>query len=310
MKKKLFAGLALILVVLVALFVAFPGLILKLQIDRIRSASGLSEKSVSIGDHQMAYLEGGQGETVLMVHGFGGNKDNWTRFAEFITPHYHVVIPDMPGFGESTFLDSADYGTTEQAKRLDRFVSALGLDNFHIVGNSMGGNIAGRYAVMYPEKVLSLGLFNAAGVSSPEPSELARIIQDGGNNPLIVNSTEDFDRLMSFVFVKPPYIPDFAKKFLIEEGKKHSAGNKKIFEQLAAERGSLEKDLSKIQAQTLVLWGDKDRVLDVSGARVFADGIEHAQLVIMKDCGHVPMVERPQEAAEHYLKFLKKFGDG
>jgi pimeloyl-ACP methyl ester carboxylesterase len=107
------------------------------------------------------------------------------------------------------------------------------------------------------------------------------------------------------VFFKPPEIPSFAKKLLVEEAIKHKASNERIFKQLSSEIGALESDLPKIKARTLVLWGDRDRVLDVSSVQVLEKGLPNASTVIMKDCGHLPMIERPQESAEHYLAFLK-----
>ena len=71
------------------------------RMDTWRSA-GLVKKEIQVDSHRIVYLEGGQGETVLLLHGFAGNKDNWTYFAEPLIRDYHVVIPDLAGFGEST----------------------------------------------------------------------------------------------------------------------------------------------------------------------------------------------------------------
>jgi pimeloyl-ACP methyl ester carboxylesterase len=282
-----------------------PGYLLEWGIDRERTASRLTRKTITVDDHQIAYLEGGQGETIVLVHGFGGNKDNWTRFARHLTLHARVIALDLPGFGESTYLPEASYDYPDQARRLDRFVQALGLARFHLAGNSMGGNISGRYAVLYPDKVVTLGLFNAGGVRSPKLSELEQRIAQGQPNPLIVNSPEDLDRLLAFIFVKPPYIPGFARKLLVEEGRRHHESNQRIFKEISADRFGLEPDLGRIRARTLVLWGDTDRLIDVSAVPIFAAGIPGAKTVVLKECGHAPMVERPEETAGEYLAFLK-----
>ncbi len=127
-----------------------------------------------------------------MVHGFSANKDNWTRFCKFITPNYHAVALDLPGFGGSTYLENESYGIIEQANRLDQFANAAGLKKFHIVGNSMGGNISARYSIMFPEKVLTLGLFDSRRFNIvPYPSEMRTRLSKGEPNPLIAGSTED-----------------------------------------------------------------------------------------------------------------------
>jgi abhydrolase domain-containing protein 6 len=94
-----------------------PGLLVKWSADSERKAAGLQQKKVRVEDHEIAYLDGGYGETILMLHGFGANKDNWTRFAKFISPSYHVVALDLPGFGESTCLDDVSYTIANQAWR-------------------------------------------------------------------------------------------------------------------------------------------------------------------------------------------------
>jgi abhydrolase domain-containing protein 6 len=303
--KKLVAVLAIAAAIAVVLYFALPGLLVKWGRYAELKAAGLKEKSLRVGDHEIAYLEGGQGESILMVHGFAANKGHWTRFAKFITPAYHAVALDLPGFGDSTHLENASYRIEDQAKRLDQFANAVGLKKFHIVGNSMGGHIAGRYAVMFPGRVLTLGLFDAAGVRSPVPSEMAKMLAKGEPNPLIAGSVDEFDRLIKFVFVTPPEIPGWAKKLLADEAMRQRAGNERIAKQRAGEMGALEPDLQKIKAHTLVLWGDQDRIRDVSCVQVFEKGLPRCTTAIMKKCGHVPMIERPQEAAELYLSFLK-----
>jgi len=305
MKKKLVVVLAAVAALAVALYFVLPDLLVKWARQSDRKAAGLQEKSVRVGDHEIVYLEGGQGEAILMVHGFSANKDNWTRFAKSFTPAHHVVAPDLPGFGDSTCLENASYRAVDQAKRLDQFVNAIGLKKFHIVGNSMGGHIAGRYAVMFPDKVLTVGFFNASGVKSPEPSEMAKMLAKGEPNPLLVGSVEEFDRVIRFAFVTPPEIPGFAKKLLVDEAVKHRASNERIAKQISAELGALEPDLPKIKVRALVVWGDQDRLLHVSSVKPFEKGLANCTAVIMKDCGHLPMVERPEETARHYLAFLK-----
>ncbi len=305
MKKKVVVIIAAVVALALVAYFVLPSLLLKRATDSERKAAGLKQKTALIGDHEIAYLEGGRGEAIIMVHGFAANKDNWTRFAKFITPGFRVIALDLPGFGNSTSLEKASYGIAEQAKRLNQFADAMGIQRFHIVGNSMGGYIAAQYAVMFPERVITLGLFNTAGVRSPVSSEMAKRMSRGEPNPLIAGSVEEFDRLIQFVFSTPPDIPGFVKKLLVEEAQNHRAGNERIFKQISSEHEALEPDLPKVKARTLVLWGDQDRVLDVSSALVLKKGLPDSTTVIMKDCGHLPMIERPQEAAEHYLTFLK-----
>ena len=75
----------------------------------------------------MPYLEGGQGEPLVLIHGFSADKDNFTRVARFLTPHYRVICPDLPGFGDATRDPSARHGIADQVTRLKAFLGALGI---------------------------------------------------------------------------------------------------------------------------------------------------------------------------------------
>jgi pimeloyl-ACP methyl ester carboxylesterase len=158
-KRIILLVICLAIVIPIILYVATPKLIVKRLIGLQRKAAKLAVKSAVVGDHIIVYSEGGTGETILMVHGFGGNKDNWLRFAKFFTPQYHVIIPDLPGYGESTRLQDARYNIMAQVERLNAFCKGLGISQFHMVGNSMGGNISGNYAAKYPEMVKTLALW-------------------------------------------------------------------------------------------------------------------------------------------------------
>src|ERR1043166_4362406 len=96
-----------------------------------RFSAGFRRKSVQIGDHRVAYSEGGKGEPVVLVHGFGASSDSWNRMAGRLTKKFRVIALDMPGWGQSTRIDSASYAYPQQVERLHQFLSALGLGRVH-----------------------------------------------------------------------------------------------------------------------------------------------------------------------------------
>ena len=305
MKKKI--GIAILLIVIavpITIYFAAPGLVYRASISAERCRSGLSAKTVMVGDHRIAYLEGGEGPVVLLVHGFSGEKDHWTRFAKWLTPSYHVVIVDLPGFGESTKSWTAKYGILEQVGRLAGFIDALELGPVHLAGNSMGGNIAGALAARKPGLVRSLALFDSSGVTPPKKSE-HQLAWDRGVNLLLVNNAEDYDRVMKLNFSKPIWLPGQVKRYFAEKAVAARPFNRKVEMDCRAELYELGPELGQIRARTLILWGDDDRILDKSAVSLFERGIPDHVTVIMKQCGHTPMLERPGEAAGHYLGFLK-----
>ena len=309
MKRTVLSGVLTAVVVLIAapiiMYFAFPEALVNLANDLERRAAGLSQKSITVGSHDIAYLEGGEGETVLLLHGFSADKGNWTRFSRYLTPEYHVIAIDLPGFGESTKNEAESYTIADQVKRVDGIVTSLGLERFHLAGNSMGGSISVKYAAAFPGKVISLGLFNSGGVQGcPEQSEFHRRLEKG-ENALLVENPEDFDRVLRMVFVKPPWIPRPIKKHLAQQAISSRKFNGKIMREIMEEKYDSSSDLPKITVKTLILWGDTDRLIDVSCTKVLQKGLPNATTVIMKNCGHLPMIERPEEAAGHYLAFLK-----
>jgi esterase/lipase len=96
-------------------------------IDLSRSKAGVIKKEIKIDDLNVACLEGGKGATIVLLHGYTGDKDNWTRFATYLTKDYHVVIPDIPGYGEISQLMDKTYDLNSQMSRLHKFAQAINL---------------------------------------------------------------------------------------------------------------------------------------------------------------------------------------
>ncbi|MCP3927619.1 MAG: alpha/beta fold hydrolase, partial [Bacteroidetes bacterium] len=187
----------------VVLYFGFPQVLYNFSINSVRKAAGLSKKVIQVDKYSIHYLEGGKGESVLLLHGFNADKDNWSKFSESLVKNYHIVAIDLPGFGESSKIEGELYDIASQAKKLNKIVETIGLKKFHIAGNSMGGAISGKFAVDYPEKVLSLALLNTAGIPSAQKSEFAQLVENG-DNLLSIKTPEDFQRMLGFVFVEPP----------------------------------------------------------------------------------------------------------
>ena len=184
------------------------------------------------------------------------------------------------------------------------FVQALNLKQFHIAGNSMGGQLAVLYAHRYPQQVQSLSLLDNAGVTAAVETDLQRLLAQG-KNPLIVESVEDFDFLLSFAAYKKPFAPWPIKGVFARRAVAHAESNYAIFDSYNSDRNAgLEPLLTDIEQPVQIIWGEFDRILDVSSIDVMRPLLSQAEVVIMKDTGHIPMLERPAETAMHYLRFL------
>jgi abhydrolase domain-containing protein 6 len=302
-KKTNFLFIAVFSLAIVTMLSCTPYLFNK-YVEGERKAANLTIKSVDIPGFNIAYAEGGTGDTIIMVHGYAGNKDNWVYLAKYLTPNYRVIIPDLPGHGDSSKPQNVSYSHASQVERLNLFAKELKLTKFHLIGNSMGGNIAGNYAADYPEMVKTLALFNASGVHAPIKSELI-LLMEKGINPFMIRDAKDFDKFLEFVFVKPPQLPSFVTQYLAKQSLEAGPLNKKIGDDMRLDIFTLESRLNKITAPTLILWGDTDRVVHISSVPIFEKGIKNSKSVIIKECGHVPMIEKPAETASIYQDFLK-----
>ncbi|MCT7360800.1 alpha/beta fold hydrolase [Thalassolituus pacificus] len=279
-------------------------------IDFARSAVDLTLKTADTGDVNMSYLERqGTGPTVLLLHGFSANKETWLKFAAELPQDYHLIIPDLAGHGETPAPLNQDYNLIRQAERLHQLMTIAGVNQFHIAGNSMGGAISAIYATRYPQQILSLTLMDAAGVDAPEQSEYMQALAQG-KNPLIATDEESFEYRWNFVMSEPPLLPWPLRPVVVRKTIAREGINREIFSDMLATREELEasqfeQQLSeKVTMPTLIIWGEEDRVLDVSAAQVFKEKLPQAQVKIYPGIGHLPMVEIPAETAELYSRFI------
>jgi pimeloyl-ACP methyl ester carboxylesterase len=190
---------------LIAFVYLAPASAVKAALNATRKQSGLIRKEIALpnGLHY-AYLEGGQGEPLMLLHGFGGNKDTFTRVSRFLVKRYRVIIPDIVGFGESSHPSQADYSPTAQVERLWALSQALSLKKLHLGGNSMGGQIALLYAAQYPTEVNSLWVLNPAVARSSFKSDVLKVITKSSHNLLIARNVEEFQEVMALGMSKPP----------------------------------------------------------------------------------------------------------
>lgn len=283
-------------------------------IDRERNKSDLVLKTIAVDDDPVSYLEReGGGETVILLHGFMADKNNWLRFVRYLPETYHVFVIDMPGHGDNILDESKQYDPVSLSSGVAKTIDAIGLNRFHIAGNSLGGLVSEIYAANHPDKVISLGLFNAAGVTSSTPSGL-RLLLEKGENPFVIKTRGDYDRLNELVFYDEPYIPWPIHSVMARKYISRNDFTQKMFSDLKSsaiftdETSQLEM-LHRLKMPVFVIWGDKDRLIDVSSVDVYKQELPQAETVILRDCGHVPMLEQPEESAGYYATFLQKHAE-
>lgn len=274
----------------------------KMALDVERWRSDLALKEINLpGELRYVYLEGGQGEPLILLHGFGANKDNFTRIARFLTPHYRVIIPDHIGFGESSHPQDASYKAGAQAARIRTLAKSLGITQLHLGGSSMGGHIAMMYAALYPDDVKSLWLLDPGGIWSAPRSELGEIIAKTGENPLMARNEDEFVEIFKFTMADHPFIPRAILNVMAQERIKNYELEKRIFKEITAD--SAENYVKGLKTPTLIVFGDKDRAIHPATADILHKLMPHSEVIMMQGIGHLPMIENPKQSAKDYLTF-------
>ncbi|MEN6669566.1 alpha/beta hydrolase [Psychrobacter sp. B38] len=272
-----------------------------------RKKANLEKKEFTLASGDtLIYLEGGNvnGKPLLLVHGFGATKDNFLRIAKKLGD-YHLIIPDLLGFGESGKPAQVDYGVDAQAQRLHELLQAKGAaSNIHVGGNSMGGAISVAYAAMYPDSVASLWLLNSGGFWSV--GFAADRFGDSSieSSPLLIETKEDYFALYNLVMYNPPYIPKTLQAVFAQTNIANRELHGKILKQHST--SSVEeraKVIAEYNIPTLVIWGAEDRIIKPETAVVMKKIMPQAKVITMPKVGHIPMIEAVDQTAKDYKAF-------
>jgi pimeloyl-ACP methyl ester carboxylesterase len=273
-----------------------------------RYSAGLTTKSLTLDFGEIVYAENDvkSDVTLVLLHGFGGNKDTWNWLIPKWNDKYHVVVIDLPGHGGSVSKKTLDYTITAQAERLYKFLEAKKLKDFYLLGHSMGGAIALRFAGNHVEKLKALILIDSMGMEQTK-SDGVKLVEKSDKNPLYdVCTKERLQTLLDYSMYKSPYIPDIIKDALLQEKCSRRDLEKVLYEDMYKDVCCLNDIAKIIHIPTLILWGEKDRMTHIDNAALFHDTIKGSQLVIFKDTGHVPILEDPEQTADIVDTFIKQ----
>jgi pimeloyl-ACP methyl ester carboxylesterase len=275
-------------------------------------------KTAEIDGTPMNYVDVGPGdaEPVVLVHGLGGQWQNWLENIPRLALDRRVVAMDLPGHGVTPKPDDEDgISIPRYARCVNALCDALGLGRVHLVGNSMGGYIAAEVTIQFPERVARLVLVSAAGISSAETLQAPILTFGRVATAIATNSAARHRRLASRPITRHISLalvarhPRLLKADLAYEGFFKGAGKGGFSDAL---RASLDYDfrerLPEVKAPTLIVWGEKDSIIPVRDADEFERLIEDSRKVVMRDTGHIPMAERPRVFNDLLMEFLAETG--
>ena len=264
------------------------------------------QRWVLIDGQPVNTIELGAGEpAIVFVHGLSGSWQNWlAQLPDFAASH-RVLALDLPGFGRSP-MPRQEISIAGYARILDGLLAARGIDAAVVVGNSMGGFIAAELAIAVPQRVERLVLVSAAGLSTYNEPQATRALPMLRRGERLLAATTAWAAARSDTLTRRPRLrrellrlvaahPERLPAALAAE-QMRGAGTPGFFDALASILGyDMRERLPEIACPTLVVWGDRDRLISVRDADTFEQLIPNARKVVFPDTGHVAMLERPAQ---------------
>ncbi|MCG8474607.1 MAG: alpha/beta fold hydrolase [Cytophagales bacterium] len=239
-----------------------------------------------------SFIDEGNGEALLLLHGLFGALSNWNSVVEHFGNKYRILVPLMPIYD----MPLRKAGLDELLRYVEGFVSTMGIDQFHLVGNSLGGHVGLIYALHHQQKVKSLTLTGSSGLFENSM---------GGSFPKR-GSYEYIKERVEYTF----YDPKVATKEYVDEVFNITKSISKCMNIVAiaksAQRQNLAQELPNIKIPTLLIWGLNDTITPPAVAHEFNKLIPNSTLRFIDKCCHAPMMECPDAFNAHLGKFLNQ----
>jgi pimeloyl-ACP methyl ester carboxylesterase len=255
-----------------------------------------TEQTATVFGQSIHYYEAGQGPAVILLHGLGANAGVWVASIGPLSARYHVIAPDQIGFGHSD-KPLIDYKIPTFVDFLYGFLQTQKIAKATLVGNSLGGWIALEFAIQHPEMVEKLVLVDAGGLSFESTPPTINL------NPA---SLDDTKKVLAVVFYNQAMVTDLAVAAVFSRHLKDNDGYtiRRTMDGILGMNQQEDTKLSSVHAPTLVVWGANDALLPLSMGERFHAGISGSKLVAIRECGHLPELEKPEEFNRAVLDFL------
>jgi len=270
------------------------------------------DKHIDVGSVRARYWELGEGDPVLLIHGLGASAETWQDTLPVLAKAHHVYAVDLVGFGYSD-KPAADYTLDYLVEFIRGFMDVVGLEETTIIGHSLGGALVLRFAIVHPNRASKLVLVDSAGLSRevglglrlaalplvgelllrPSPEKTRQALKPFFHNPALL--TDAFVDLNYDLITQPgaqaAYLSTVRSLVSVFGARLH------IGDDIIARLG-------EIQVPVLVIWGAQDAIVPVAHADIARDRIADAQIHILPECGHMPMMEKTKEFSRLVGRFL------
>jgi pimeloyl-ACP methyl ester carboxylesterase len=259
--------------------------------------AGLRPECVNVGQTDIHYLTGGEGEPLMVIHGGGDSGRAWMKNAVELSKYFQVYLPDLPGFGHSKAIDE-DFDFSSYAAFVEDFSRSLGLGHFHLVGHSLGGGIALNYALKFPHKIRRLVLISSLCLGR-EIALWSRIC----SLPIFYRITK---KIIVSVFRAIGWLVDRIN-YPLEKVTPPSLLRMSIGKSIMTIKGQttvLASRLTELLMPTLLVWGAKDSIVPAHHAILAAERIPDCQVRVFENTGHSVYRHRIREFSDLMVRFL------
>jgi len=281
-----------------------------------RKASSARLGSAFLGDITVKYLEWGRPQLpkLLLLHGFADSKDGVLPYARELSRRFHVVAPDLPGFGDSEKPARTVYDLERFANWITRFADKMHFDRFILAGHSLGGAIAAELAATIPKRVQRLILISAAGlIPTGDGDNIYERILDG-RNPFEISSYDDFRDFFKLIFANPNQAPLPVKNYLFMKFAANRTWYHKIFldmmgdisneDTIEARKAEQVQKFEKITIPTLIVWGRHDGFFPESIGSWMHRTVRDSRYALIDEAAHMAPMEQADQLAKLTFAFL------
>ncbi len=254
-----------------------------------------NESTLTVGGAQVQMFSGGSGPGLLYLHGAGGNS-GWQPYHEELAKSYRVYAPSLPGFNGTP--NPAWISTiTDVAHFAQQVVGTLGLDQFILMGSSMGGWVSAEMAAMNDHQLKGLVLIDPVGIK-PQQGEIAEIFMVGA------------DTRLKQRFYDPSQVANYEQyaREMTQEEMNLDHSNREMASRLCwrpyMNNPSLPHYLQKVTTPALIVWGKQDAIVPAECGELYQQALPRATLKVIDHCGHSPQIEKPEEFHGVVAEFL------
>lgn len=251
--------------------------------------------------HKVRYLDSGSDkQPIVLLHGLGGCSDKWMPVMDILSSSYRVLAPDIIGYGKSD-KPVVDYTPAYMVSFVKKFIVATDLEMPHIVGASLGGQVAVQFAARYKQYMSKLVLISPAGMMKHSTPALDQYIMAA----LYPHKSTISHALQLMEGGKEPPSPSLVQLFMTNM-KMPNAKMVFMSSLLCFKNSTLHKHLKKVVAPTLLVWGNDDSIIPISYAAKFVSALQNCTFAPIPNCGHTPYVQYPELFCKTISDFLRE----